>query len=82
MPRPRNATLLLIGDGFSAFGGWIDFLAILALAAWQFQVSPLQMALAYAVIANGGEYVPPTLSPRSGPAPPRGAQRPTPAGSS
>lgn len=45
MPRPRNATLLLIGDGFSAFGGWIDFLAILTLAAWQFQVSPLQMAL-------------------------------------
>ena len=22
MPRPRPATLLLIGDGFSAFGGW------------------------------------------------------------
>jgi MFS family permease len=45
MPRPRHATLLLIGDGFSAFGGWIDFLAILTLAAWQFHVSPLQMAL-------------------------------------
>lgn len=45
MPRPRHATLLLIGDGFSAFGGWVDFLAILTLAAWQFQVSPLQMAL-------------------------------------
>ena len=45
MPRTRQTTLLLIGDGFSAFGGWIDFLAILTLAAWQFQVSPLQMAL-------------------------------------
>ena len=29
----------------SAFGAWIDFLAILTLAAYQFQVSPYQMAV-------------------------------------
>jgi cell division protein FtsI (penicillin-binding protein 3) len=31
--------------------------------------SPLQMAAVYATIANGGAYVAPTTSPRSGPAP-------------
>ncbi len=44
MTQNRNALRVLAGDGFSAFGAWIDFLAILTLAAWQFQVSPLQMA--------------------------------------
>ena len=44
MTKPRVALLVWVGDGFSAFGAWIDFLAILTLAAWQFQVSPLQMA--------------------------------------
>ena len=44
MTRNPNAARVLAGDGFSAFGAWIDFLAILTLAAWQFQVSPLQMA--------------------------------------
>jgi Major Facilitator Superfamily len=41
----RNRLLLLGGDGLSAFGTWIDFLAILTLAAYQFQVSPYQMAV-------------------------------------
>lgn len=41
----RPARLLLAGDGLSVFGGWIDFLAILTLAAWQFQVTPYEMAL-------------------------------------
>lgn len=45
LTRDRNARLLLAGDGLSAFGAWIDFLAILTLAAYQFQVSPYQMAL-------------------------------------
>ena len=44
MNKNHNALRVLAGDGFSAFGAWIDFLAILTLAAWQFQVSPLQMA--------------------------------------
>lgn len=44
MKNNPNALRVLAGDGFSAFGAWIDFLAILTLAAWQFQVSPLQMA--------------------------------------
>lgn len=61
MPRPRHATLLLIGDGFSAFGGWIDFLAILTLAAWQFQVSPLQMALVSAAGLLPGMLAGPTV---------------------
>jgi predicted MFS family arabinose efflux permease len=41
----RNGWLLLAGDGLSAFGTWIDFLAILTLAAYQFQVTPYEMAL-------------------------------------
>jgi MFS transporter, DHA1 family, staphyloferrin B biosynthesis exporter len=41
----RNARLLLAGDGLSAFGTWIDFLAILTLAAYQFKVTPYQMAV-------------------------------------
>ena len=44
MTRSRNEYLLLAGDGFSAFGSWIDFLAILTLAAYQFHVSSFQMA--------------------------------------
>lgn len=44
MNKNPNAIRVLAGDGLSAFGAWIDFLAILTLAAWQFQVSPLQMA--------------------------------------
>ncbi len=47
--KNRNATLVLAGDGLSAFGGWIDFLAILTLATFQFQVSPYQMALVSAL---------------------------------
>ena len=50
VPTPAAGTargrqrLLLVGDGLSAFGSWIDFLAILTLAAWQFQVTPTGMA--------------------------------------
>ena len=44
MKTNRNGILLLAGDGLSAFGSWIDFLAILTLAAYQFHVSPYQMA--------------------------------------
>ena len=43
-PMTHNAHLLLAGDGLSAFGAWIDFLAILTLAAYQFHVTPYQMA--------------------------------------
>ncbi len=49
MTRNRNEFLLLAGDGLSAFGTWIDFLAILTLAAYQFHVSSLQMATVSAV---------------------------------
>lgn len=44
MTTHRNDRLLLAGDGLSAFGAWIDFLAILTLAAYQFHVTPYQMA--------------------------------------
>jgi MFS family permease len=43
--KSRNGLLLLGGDGLSAFATWIDFLAILTLAAYQFHVSAPQMAL-------------------------------------
>lgn len=45
----KPAIFLLVGDGLSAFGTWIDFLAILTLAAYQFHVTPYQMALVSAV---------------------------------
>jgi MFS family permease len=46
MTRSRkDEYLLLAGDGFSAFGSWIDFLAILTLAAYQFHVSAYEMAI-------------------------------------
>lgn len=45
MAARRTPFLLLAGDGFSAFGTWIDFLAILTLAAWQFHVTPFEMAI-------------------------------------
>ena len=43
--RRRSALLLLAGDCLSAFGMGIDFLAILSLAAYPFQVSAWQMAV-------------------------------------
>jgi predicted MFS family arabinose efflux permease len=48
LPRPglsvRPERVLLAADGFAMFGSWIDFLAIMTLAAYRFQVSPYQMA--------------------------------------
>ncbi|MES2950342.1 MAG: MFS transporter [Pseudomonadota bacterium] len=45
MRKNGNPFLLLAGDGLSAFGTWIDFLAILTLAAYQFHVSSYEMAI-------------------------------------
>ena len=45
MTPTRNERLLLAGDGLSAFGSWIDFLAILTLAAYQFHVTSYEMAV-------------------------------------
>jgi predicted MFS family arabinose efflux permease len=45
MAQTRNERLLLAGDGLSAFGSWIDFLAILTLAAYQFHVTSYEMAV-------------------------------------
>ena len=44
MTPNSSALRVRAGDGFSAFGAWIEFAAILTLAAWQFQVSPLHRA--------------------------------------
>jgi MFS family permease len=41
----RIKTLILLGDGLSAFGSWIDYLAILTLAAYVFHVNPYDMAM-------------------------------------
>jgi MFS family permease len=41
----QNQYILLAGNGASSFGTWIDFLAILTLAAYAYHVSPYQMAL-------------------------------------
>jgi predicted MFS family arabinose efflux permease len=40
-----NYRLLLAGDGLAAFGSWIDFLAILTLAAYQFKVNAFEMGV-------------------------------------
>lgn len=45
MTGNHRGRLLLAGDGLSAFGMWIDFLAILTLAAYQYHVTPYQMAI-------------------------------------
>ncbi|WP_394821831.1 penicillin-binding transpeptidase domain-containing protein [Pendulispora albinea] len=43
--------------------------AVLAIGEGASLASPLQIAAAYAAVANGGVYVPPTLSHRTAPAP-------------
>jgi MFS transporter, DHA1 family, staphyloferrin B biosynthesis exporter len=43
MKHTSNYRNLLIGDGFSAFGSWIDFLAILTMAAYQYKVNAFEM---------------------------------------
>jgi predicted MFS family arabinose efflux permease len=40
----KNYRNLLIGDGLSAFGSWIDFLAILTMAAYFYKVNSFEMA--------------------------------------
>jgi MFS family permease len=40
----KNYRYLLVGDGFSAFGSWIDFLAILTMAAYFYKVNAFEMA--------------------------------------
>lgn len=57
----RNGRLLLTGDGLSAFGAWIDFLAILTLAAYQFHVTPYQMATVSAAGLLPGILLAPTF---------------------
>jgi beta-lactamase regulating signal transducer with metallopeptidase domain len=59
-----------------AIAGWVppriedkSFAGATAATGELATASPLQVALAYAAIANGGFYVAPTLTPRSGPAP-------------
>ncbi|KPY02090.1 hypothetical protein ALO62_200054 [Pseudomonas amygdali pv. myricae] len=36
---------LLVGDALSTFGGWLDMIAILTIAAYSFHVTPYQMAI-------------------------------------
>jgi MFS transporter, DHA1 family, staphyloferrin B biosynthesis exporter len=60
--RPRrNGLLLLAGDGLSAFGSWIDFLAILTLAAYQFRVTSYEMAAVSAALVLPGMLVAPRV---------------------
>ena len=62
MTRSRNNEyLLLAGDGFSAFGSWIDFLAILTLAAYQFHVSAYEMAIVSAAGVLPGMLLAPAI---------------------
>lgn len=57
----RNGLLLLAGDGLSAFGSWIDFLAILTLAAFQFRVTSYEMAVVSAALVLPGMLVAPLV---------------------
>lgn len=44
-PSRTEARLLLVGDGLSAFATWVDFLAILSLAAFTYHVTSYEMGL-------------------------------------
>lgn len=57
--RPRQQ--LLLADGLAMFGNWIDFLAILTLAAYQQQVSASVMALLSASLVLPGLLASPLL---------------------
>ncbi|STR44773.1 MFS transporter [Iodobacter fluviatilis] len=59
----QNSTskLLLIGDGFSAFGTWIDFIAILTLSAYQYHVSSIEMAVVSAAMLLPGILLAPVI---------------------
>lgn len=59
--KKNKRMLLLGGDGLSAFGAWIDFLAILTLAAYQYQVSAYQMAVVSAAGLLPGMLLGPAL---------------------
>lgn len=59
--KRSTSTLLLVGDGLSAFGTWIDFIAILTLSAYQYQVSSVEMAIVSAAMLLPGILLAPTI---------------------
>jgi MFS family permease len=60
-PEAGLGRRLLLADGLAMFGNWIDFLAILLLAAYQQQVSASFMALLSATLVLPGMLVSPWL---------------------
>lgn len=56
-----RSRLLLIGDGLSAFGTWVDFIAILSLAAYQYRVSSIEMAFVSAAMLLPGILLAPLI---------------------
>ena len=36
---------LLFADGFSIFGGWIDFIVILTIATFKFSINPFEISI-------------------------------------
>ena len=68
-PGAGLARRLLLADGLALFGQWIDFLAILTLAAYQEQVSASFMALLSASLVLPGMLASPWLGRCCGGAP-------------
>ena len=59
--KQSAAKLLLVGDGLSAFGTWIDFIAILSLSAYQYHVGSFDMAIVTAAMLLPGILLAPTI---------------------
>lgn len=59
--KQSASTWLLVGDGLSAFGTWIDFIAILTLSAYEYRVSSVEMAIVSAAMLLPGILLAPRI---------------------
>lgn len=59
--QKKDGNILLISDGLSTFGSWVDFLAILSLSAYFYNASPYQMFFVAAANTIPGMIISPQL---------------------
>ena len=41
---------LLVADGLSIFGGWIDFIVLLSIASFKFNINPFEISVLSALM--------------------------------